>query len=177
MPHDSIHDYDDGYQQSDPQSLDRGLERYYLPRCVQAKHRHLTVGYRWEAVVVESRSNVEISQGDMDQVRLNKLVKWDRALIIFGTVPDNNRIKIVKGLSGCFTHRDNPHQNNGHNAHFQRKLDELIQEDVEYYRHPTVPRLCDMVAKLIYKWEQIHQQFMALSEKLGPTSASSALGK
>ena len=36
---------------------------------LQAEHRHLTVGYRWEAVVTESRSNVEIPQGDMEQVR------------------------------------------------------------------------------------------------------------
>ena len=32
---------------------------------LQAEHRPLTVGYRWEAVVTEARSNVEIPQGDM----------------------------------------------------------------------------------------------------------------
>ena len=30
---------------------------------VQVEHRHLTLGYRWEAVVTEARSNVEIPQG------------------------------------------------------------------------------------------------------------------
>ena len=45
--------------------------------------------------------------------------------------------------------------------HFQRELGELIQCDVEYYRCPTLLRLCDLFAKLIRKWEQISQQFMA----------------
>ena len=101
----------------------------------------------------------------MDQVRQNTLIKWNRAVSTLSLVPENSRQKVVKGLSGCFTHRDNPHRNNGPNEHFQRKLDELIQGDVEYYRHPTVPRLCDMVAKLIHKWEQIYQQYIAHSGK------------
>ena len=71
---------------------------------LQAEYRHITVGYRWKAVVTESRSNVEIPQGDMEQVRQNALIKWNRALINLGPVPDNNRIKISKGLIGCFTH-------------------------------------------------------------------------
>ena len=45
---------------------------------VQAEHRHLTLGYRWEAVVTEARSNVEIPQGDMEQVRQNTLIKHDQ---------------------------------------------------------------------------------------------------
>ena len=94
-----------------------------------------------------------------------------------GLVPENSRQKVVKGLSGYFTHHDNPHRNNGPNEHFQRKLDELIQGDVEYYRHPTVSRLCDMVAKLIHKREQIYQQYIAHSGNLGPTSSLSSLGK
>ena len=66
------------------------------------------MGYKWEAVVTESRSSVEIPQGDMVQVRQNTLIKWNRAQINLGPVPDNSRVKIAKGLVGCFTHRDNP---------------------------------------------------------------------
>ena len=44
-------------------------------------------GYRWEAVVTESRSSVEIPQGDMEQVRQNTLIKWNRALINLGRSP------------------------------------------------------------------------------------------
>ena len=45
---------------------------------LQAEHRHLTMGYRWEAVVTESRSTVEIPQGDMEQVRQNTLRSYPR---------------------------------------------------------------------------------------------------
>ena len=62
-------------------------------------------------VVTDLRSNVEIPQGDMEQVRQNTLIKWNRAMITLGPVPDNNRLKITKGLVGCFTHRDNTHEN------------------------------------------------------------------
>ena len=68
------------------------------------------VGYRWEAVVTESHSNVEIPQGDMEQERQNTLIKWNRALINLGPEPDNNRLKISEGLVGRFTHRDNLHR-------------------------------------------------------------------
>ena len=104
---------------------------------LQAEHRYLTVGYRWEAVVTESRSSVKIPQGDMDQVRQNTLIKWNRAQINLGPVPDNIRIKIAKGLVGCFTHRDNPRRSNARHMQFQRELDEMIQEE-NYYGDPTV---------------------------------------
>jgi hypothetical protein len=99
---------------------------------LQAEHRLLTVGYRWEAVVTESRSNVEIPQDDMEQVRQNTLIKWNRAMITLGSVPDNNRLKITKGIVGCFTHRDNPHGSTARHVQFQRE-----------------ERLCEIVARLI----------------------------
>ncbi len=103
---------------------------------LQAEHRHLTVGYRWEAVVTESRSSVEIPQGDMELVRQNTLIKWNRALINLGPVPDNCRVKIAKGLVGCFTHRDNPHRSHPRHLQFQRELEEMVQEE-NFYGDPT----------------------------------------
>ena len=94
----------------------------------------------------------------MEQVRQNTLIKWNRALINLDPVPENNRLKITRGLIGCFTHRDNPHRGNGRNVQFQRELDELVQEDAEYYRNPTVLS---------------HPH----SGALGSASSSSALGK
>ena len=85
----------------------------------------------------ESRFSVEIPQGDMEQVRQNTLIKWNRAQINLGPVPDNSRVKIAKGLVGCFTHRDNPHRSNARHMQFQRELDEMIQEE-NYYGDPTV---------------------------------------
>ena len=42
---------------------------------------------------------------EMEQVRQYTLIKWNHALINMGPVPDNSRVKIAKGLVGCFTHR------------------------------------------------------------------------
>ena len=49
--------------ESYPRSLDSGLGCRYYPTT---DGLFLTVGYRWEAVVTESRSNVEIPQGNME---------------------------------------------------------------------------------------------------------------
>ena len=143
---------------------------------VQAEHRHPTLGYRWEAVVTEARSNVVIPQGDMEQVRQDTLIKWNRAMINLGPVPDNIRLKITKGLAGCFTHRDNPHGNSARHMHFQRELHEMIEGE-ELWKNPTVERLCGIVAKLILQWEQTQQRFLAQSGTLGSSSSSSTLGK
>ena len=48
-------------------SMDEESIMYLQLFPLQAEHRHFTVGYRWEAVVTESRSSVEIPQGDMIQ--------------------------------------------------------------------------------------------------------------
>ena len=68
------------------------LEELYPMR---AEHRHLTVGYRWESVVNESRSTVEIQSGNMVQVHQLTLVKWSRGLVNIGPVPENRRYKTV----------------------------------------------------------------------------------
>ena len=112
----------------------------------------------------------------MEQVRQNTLIKWNRAMINLGEVPDNNRLKITRGLAGCFTHRDNPQGNSARHMRFQRELDEMIEEE-EFWKNPTVERLCGIVAKLILQWEQTQQRFLAQSGTLGSSSSSSTLGK
>ena len=62
----------------------------------------------------------------MEQVRQSTLVKWNRGLVNIGPVPEIRRYKIVKSLSGCFTHRDNPHRSKTSNEHFHRELDEIL---------------------------------------------------
>ena len=93
-----------------------------------------------------------------------------------GPIPDNNRLKITKGLVGCLTHRDNPHGSSARHVQFQRELDEMIQEE-GYFSNPTVERLCEIVARLILQREQTQQRFMAQSGTLGSSSSSSTLGK
>lgn len=80
---------------------------------LQAEHRHLTLGVRWEAVVQESRRTVEILQANMELARQNPLKQWN-----IGPIPVNQRYKTLKGLSGCFTHRDNPFREQSPNEHF-----------------------------------------------------------
>jgi len=101
----------------------------------------------------------------------------DSSLVSIGPVPETRRYKIVKGLSGCFTHRDNPHRSKTPSEHFQRELDELIEGDAEYSAFPTLPKLCDLVARLIHKWEKLHHEYVSHSVSLGSTSSTSTLGK
>ena len=46
-----------------------------------------------------------------------------------------------------------------------------------YWNNPTMERLCGIVAKLIFQWEQTQQRFLAQSGTLGSSSSSSTLGK
>jgi hypothetical protein len=158
----------------DVATIIEALEELYPLR---AEHRHLSVGHRWESVVTESRTTVEIQSSNMEQVRQSTLVKWNRGLVNIGPVPENRRYKIVKSLSGCFTHRDNPHRSKTPNEHFQRELDELLEGDTEYSAFPTLPKLCDIVARLIHKWEKLHHEYVSHSVGLGSTSSFSTLGK
>ena len=158
----------------DVATIIEALEELYPLR---AEHRHLSIGYRWEAVVTESRATVEIQSSNMEQVRQSTLVKWNRGLVNIGPVPETRRYKIVKSLSGCFTHRDNPHRSKTSNEHFQRELDEMLEGDAEYSACPTLPRLCDLVARLIHKWEKLYHEYVSHSVSLGSTASSSTLGK
>jgi hypothetical protein len=94
-----------------------------------------------------------------------------------GPVPETRRYKIVKSLSGCFTHRDNPHRSKTPNEHFQRELDEMLEGDAQYSAFPTLPTLCDIVAQLIHKWEKLHHEYVSHSVNLASTSSFSDLGK
>ena len=113
----------------------------------------------------------------MEQVRQSTLVKWNRGLVNIGPVPETRRYKIVKSLSGCFTHRDNPHRSKIPNEHFQRELDEMLESDAQYSTFPTLPTLCDIVAQLIHKWEKLHHEYVSHSVSLASTSSFSDLGK
>lgn len=42
-----------------------------------------------------------------------------------GPIPHNMNSRVLKRLSQCFTHRDNPYENENPNIAFQRNLDEM----------------------------------------------------
>ena len=144
----------------DVATIIEALEELYPLR---AEHRHLSIGYRWESVVTESRATVEIQSSNMEQVRQLTLVKWNRGLVNIGPVPETRRYKIVKSLSGCFTHRDNPHRSKTPNEHFQRELDEMLEGDAQY--------------SAFHKWEKLHHEYVSNSVNLASTSSFSDLGK
>jgi hypothetical protein len=80
----------------------------------------------------------------MEQVRQSTLAKWNRGQVSIRPVPETRRYKIVKNLSGCFTHQTP-------NEHFQRELDEMLDGNAEYSTCPMLPMLCDLVARLIHR--------------------------
>jgi hypothetical protein len=41
------------------------------------------------------------------------------------------------------------------NIAFQRDLDEALEAEEEYRNSPSLPRLCQLLADLAYKWEKI----------------------
>ncbi len=62
---------------------------------------------------------------------------------------------MLKDLARCFTNRSNPWHNDRPNVNFQRDLNLLVEADREYLDNPTLPRLCAMVAELIFRWERL----------------------
>ena len=47
----------------------------------------------------------------------------------------------------------NPAGTTRSNVKFQRDLNGMIQGDREYHTSPTLSRLCEMVARIMYQWE------------------------
>ena len=99
----------------------------------------------------------------MDQVRRDTIVEWNGGSTSIGPIPRNVNIRVLKSLSQSFTHRDNPFGNRNPNIAFQRDLDDLLEADGEYRDGPTLPRLCYLVAELIYRWEKLESQSRCMS--------------
>jgi hypothetical protein len=78
---------------------------------------------------------------------------------------------VLKDLARCFTNRSNPWHNDRPNVNFQRDLNLMIEADREYLDNPTLPRLCAMVAELIFRWERLTHES---SRMRGVSSSSSA---
>ena len=91
-----------------------------------------------------------------------------------GPIPHNMNSRVLKGLSQSFTHRDNPHGNKNPNIAFQRDLDEILEADGEYRESPSLPRLCHLMADLIYRRERLEMQSRRMS---GSTSSRSSSDK
>ena len=126
----------------------QALEELYP---LQQEHRHLDRGSRWLQVVADSRARVRIQADNMDQVRCDTINEWNSADANVGPIPYLQSREVLKALARCFTNRSNPWHNDKPNDNFQRDLNLMIEADREYLDNPTLPRLCAMVAELIFR--------------------------
>ena len=147
------------------------IEAFVELYLLQAKHRHLGFGSRWQQVIDRSISR---QSDDMDQVRRDTIVEWNGGSTSIGPIPRNMNIRVLKSLSQSFTHSDNPFGNRNPNMAFQRDLDDLLEADGEYRDGPTLPRLGYLLAELTYRWEKLELQSRRMS---GSTSSQSSTDK
>ena len=125
----------------------KALEELYP---LQAEHKHLDLGSRWQQVIDKSNSRVRIQSDNMEQVRLDTIFEWGGGASTIGPIPRNLNKRVLTSLSQSFTHRDNPHGTSNPNIAFQRDLDELLEADAEYSDNPSLSRLCSIVAELAF---------------------------
>jgi len=96
-------------------------ERYPL----QAEHRHLDMGSRWQQVIDRSNSRI-----GMAQVQRDTILEWNSGATTIGPIPHSMNERVLKGLSQSFTHRDNLYGHGNSNIAFLRDLEELLEADV-----------------------------------------------
>ena len=152
----------------DVATIIEALEELYP---LQAEHKHLDFGSRWQQVVDMSVSRVRVQSDRMEQVRSDTIYEWSSGISTIGPIPRNLRTRILTRFAQSFTHRDNPYGNSNPNIAFQRDLDEAMEADDEYRTNPSLPRLCHLLAELAYKWEKIDSQSRRMS---GSTSTQSS---
>ena len=130
----------------DVATIIEALEELYP---LQAEHRHLDMGSRWQQVIDRSNTRIRIQADNMAQVQRDTIQEWNSGATTIGPIPPSMNERVLKGLSQSFTHRDNPHGHGHSNIAFQRDLDELLEADAEYQDNPSLARLCYLVADLI----------------------------
>jgi hypothetical protein len=91
---------------------DVALEELYP---LQAEHKHLDFGSRWQNVVDRSVSRVRVQSYRMEQVRSDTIYEWGSGISTLGPTPRNLERRIFKSLAQSFTHRDNPYGNSNPN--------------------------------------------------------------
>jgi hypothetical protein len=155
----------------DVATIIEALEELYP---LQAEHRHLDFGSRWQQVIDRSNLRIRVQSDNMTQVQRDTIQEWNSASTTIGPIPNSMNERVLKGLVQSFTHRDNPHGHGNSNIAFQRDLDELLESDHEYRTNPSIARLCYLVADLINRWEKLEMQSRRIS---GSTSTQSSADK
>ena len=128
----------------DVATIIEALEELYP---LQAEHKHLDFGSRWQQVVDRSVRRVRVQSDRMEQVRSDTIYEWSSGISTKGPIPRNLQTRILTRLAQSFTHRDNPYGNSNPNIASQRDLDEAMEADDEYRTNPSLPRLCHLLAE------------------------------
>jgi len=93
----------------DVATIIEALEELYP---LQAEHRHLDLGSRFN-------SRIRIQSDNMAQVQRDTIQEWNSGATTIGPIPHSRNELVLKSLSQSFTHRDNPH---GHRNSFPARL-------------------------------------------------------
>ena len=89
----------------------------------------------------------------MKAARRDTINEWSSAEERIGPIPYLNNYEILKDLSRCFISKDNPAGTTRSNVQSQR----------DYYTSPTLSRLCEMVARIMYQWEALTAEVNRMS--------------
>jgi hypothetical protein len=104
------------------------------------------------------QSTVQVNNHDMAALRINLVAEVNNAIHSIGDVPPGNLQEILKLLRRCFTCHDNPSRNTQANRQFQRRLEEMLDQDRTYKADPSVERYLYHLTMLIAEWERDHQK-------------------
>jgi hypothetical protein len=155
----------------DVATIIEALEELYP---LQAEHKHLDFGSRWQQVIDRSINRIRVESNNMAQVQRDTIQEWNNGSTTIGPIPHSMNTRVLTALAHSFTHRDNPSGNKNSNIAFQRDLDERLEADDEYQANPSLHRLCYLVSELIHHWEKLEMQSRRMS---GSTSSQSSADK
>ena len=136
---------------------------------LQAEHKHLDFGSRWQQVIDRSISRIRIESDNMAQVQRDTIQEWNNGSTTIGPIPHSMNTRVLTALAHSFTHG-----NRNSNITFQRDLDERLEADGEYQANPSLPRICYLESELIHHWEKLEMQSRRMS---GSTSCQSSADK
>jgi hypothetical protein len=125
-----------------------------------AEDRHQGGTQKWLEVVKKLRAKARVDFANMNQLRYDVIGVLNGAIHNIGPIPMDQRADILKNIKRCFTHRDNPHGHSVSNEQFQRDLEGQLESDTEF-RTPTIEKLQEHIARLIYEWEKDHHESVA----------------
>jgi len=63
---------------------------------LQAEHKHLDFGSRWQQVIDDSISRIRIQSVSMDQVQRDTIQEWNSGSTTIGPIPNSKNSRVLK---------------------------------------------------------------------------------